>query len=65
MSKKIVVAADGTATATDAVFMDVITTAVSTDTALTGTLGLVQRGLFLVGGMAIQNKRKQGSWNPL
>lgn len=65
MSKKIVVAADGTATATEAEFVDVITTALSTDTALTGTLGLVQRGLFLVGGMAIQNKRKQGSWNPL
>lgn len=64
-SKKIVVAADGTATASDAVYLDVITTAVSTDTALTGTLGLVQRGLFFVGGMAAQNKRKMGSWNPL
>lgn len=64
-SKKIVVATNGTATAEDAVFMDVITTAVSTDTALTGSLGLLQRGLFFVGGMMVQNKRKVGTWNIL
>lgn len=64
-SKKIVVAANGTASAEDAVFLDVITTAVSTDTALTGSLGLLQRGLFFVGGMMVQNKRKVGTWNIL
>lgn len=64
-SKKIVVAANGTTTAEDAVFLDVITTAVSTDAALTGSLGLLQRGLFFVGGMMVQNKRKVGTWNIL
>lgn len=64
-SKKIVVSAEGTATASDATFGDVFTTALSTDTAVTGSLGLLQRGLFFVGGMAVQQKRKMGNWNVL
>lgn len=66
MSKKIVLAADGaTATVAEASISDILTTAISTDTAVTGTYGLVQKGLLLVGGMMIQSKRKLGTFNPL
>lgn len=50
MSTKVVVAADGTVTKTDAVIGDIFSTAVSTDSALVGTYGLIQRaGLVGVG----------------
>lgn len=66
MSKKITLSADGaTATVAEATMMDIVTTAVSTDSAVTGTYGLVQKGLLLVGGMAIQNNRLGRGWNPL
>lgn len=66
MSKKIVLAADGsTATVAEATISDIVTTVVSTNSAVTGTYGLVQRGLLVVGGMAIQSKRKLGTFNPL
>lgn len=66
MSKKLVLAADGaTATVAEATISDIFTTAISTDTAVTGTYGLVQKALLLVGGMAIQSKRKLGTFNPL
>lgn len=44
MSTKVVVAADGTVTKTDAVLGDIFSTAVSTDSAIVGTYGLIQRG---------------------
>lgn len=66
MSKKIVLSADGaTATVTDASFVDILTTALSTDSALTGAYGLVQKVGLFVGGMAVQSYRKNGTWNPL
>lgn len=66
MSKKITLSADGaTATVAEATMMDIVTTAVSTDSAVTGTYGLVQKGLLLVGGMAIQNNRLGRGWNPI
>jgi len=66
MSKKIVLAADGTtATVSEAVIGDILTTAISTNEAVTGMYGLVQRAAFFVGGMVVQNKRKNGSYNPL
>lgn len=66
MSKKIVLSADGaTATVTDAKIMDIVTTAISTSEAVTGTYGLIQKAALVVGGMAIQSNRKQGTWNPL
>lgn len=66
MSKIVTLSADGaTATVADAKIMDIVTTAVSTNSAVTGTYGLIQRGLFLVGGMAIQNNRLGRGWNPL
>lgn len=55
---------DATATVASAEVLDIFTTVLSTDKALTGTYGLVQK-LGLVGvGMSIQNYRKVGSLNP-
>lgn len=65
-SKKLVLSADGlTATVTDAELADIVSTVFSSDTTITGSYGLVQRGLLFVGGMAVQNKRRMGSWNPI
>lgn len=65
MSKKIVLSADGaTATVTDAVLLDVITTLVSPDSTVTGTYGLVQKIALFVGGMSVQAKRLKDSYNP-
>lgn len=66
MSKKIVLSADGaTATVADAVVMDVLTTAISTSEAVTGTYGLIQKALLVGAGMAIQNNRLGRGWNPI
>jgi hypothetical protein len=64
VSKKIVVAADGTATAADAEMLDVVTTVLSSDSAVTGTYGLVQKALLFIGGMSVQNYRKAATFNP-
>lgn len=64
MSKKVVIDAAGAATVTDATVTDILTTAISTDSALTGTYGLIQRASLFVAGMSVQNKRKVGSFNP-
>jgi hypothetical protein len=66
MSKKVVLSADeATATVSEAELTDIFTTVFSKNEAVLGTYGLVQRiGLF-VGGMSVQNKRKNGSWNPI
>lgn len=66
LGKKYVLSADGnTATLTDATVLDAVTTIVSTDSGVTGTLGLLQRVGLVVGGMAIQSKRLRDSYNPL
>lgn len=70
MSNKIVVtpavgSTPAAAVVTDATISDIFTTAISSDSAVTGTYGLVQKALFFVGGMAVQNKRRMGSYNPL
>jgi len=64
-SKLLTLSADGaTATVAPAEMLDIVTTALSSNKALTGTYGLVQK-LGLVGvGMSIQNYRKAGSLNP-
>ena len=66
-SQKVVVAAGSggavQATTSDATWLDALTTAISTDTAVTGMVGLAQRGALFVGGMAVQNKIKNGSFN--
>jgi len=65
VSKKLTLSADGaTATVADATLTDVFTTAISTTEALTGMYGLTQKVGLFIGGMAVQNKRKGGSWNP-
>lgn len=66
MSHKItVVTANGTTTATaeEAKIGDIITTLFSTDQAVTGTYGLVQKAGLVVAGMSFQSQRKSGSWN--
>lgn len=66
VSKKLVLAADGaTATVADATISDIFTTAISSNEVVTGTYALVQRALFVVGGMSIQNVRAGRGWNPL
>lgn len=66
MSKKITLSADGaTATVADAKIGDILSTVVSTDSALTGVYGLAQKGLMVVGGMMINSYRLRNSFNPL
>lgn len=63
-SKKVTVSADGaTATTADAKVSDIFTTAISTDSALTGTYGLVQKLGLVALGMAGQNYRLGRGWN--
>jgi len=65
-SKKIVLAADGlSATVADATAADIFTTAISTTEALSGTYSLIQKALFVAGGMAVQNNRLGRGWNPI
>lgn len=66
MSYKVTVTTTGgatTAAAEDAKIGDVLTTLISSDQALTGTLGLAQKAAILLGGMAIQSRRTTGSFN--
>lgn len=65
MSKKVIVSATGVPSAEDAKIADIFTTAISTDSALTGTYGLVQKVALVGLGMAIQNNRLGRGWNPL
>lgn len=69
MSQKVTLTkqADGSYTAAteDAVIGDIITTLLSSDQAVTGWMKFGQMGAMLVGGMAIQEKRRSGKWNPL
>lgn len=64
MSKKVTVSGD-TATVVEAKLMDVVTTLISADQALTGTYGFLQKGLLVGGGMVFQEYRRSGSLNPL
>lgn len=65
MSKKVTLNAAGdAATVADAGLLDVVTTVFSTNEALTGTYALVQKAALFVGGMAVQSKRVNGSFNP-
>lgn len=64
MSKIVTLNAAGdAATVAPATPLDVLTTSISTTQALTGTLGLVQRGLFFASGMAMQNYRLGRGYN--
>lgn len=66
-SQKITVTAgtngEHTLSAKDSDLFDILTTSLSTDTVVTGGHGLMQRGLFFVAGMALNNKMKTNSFN--
>lgn len=65
MSKKVTLSADeATATVTDAKIGDIFTTAVSTESAVTGVYGLAQKALLVTGGMLINSYRLRKSFNP-
>lgn len=66
MSKKITLSADGaTATVAEASVSDIFTTALASDSCVTGAYGYLQKALIVFGGMAIQNNRLGRGWNPL
>lgn len=66
MSKKITLAADGlTATVADATMGDILSTVVSTDSAVTGMYGLLQKSALVVAGMTVNSYRLRQSFNPL
>lgn len=56
-------AGNATVTHKDAELIDVFTTVISTNSAVTGGYGLAQRALLFVGGMATQSKLKTDSFN--
>lgn len=43
--------------------LDTVTTLLSTDSALTGALGLAQKIALVAGGMSLNSKLKTGSFN--
>lgn len=68
MKSQLITATEGangavTVTTTDATMVDILTTAISTNTAVTGMYGLVQRTGIFVAGMATQSKLKTNSFN--
>jgi surfactin synthase thioesterase subunit len=66
-SQKVTVVEDAggkvTVTAKPAELMDVVTTAVSADSAVTGMYGFGQKVALVVAGMAVQSKLKTNSFN--
>lgn len=56
---------DGTVTVSteSAKLLDTVTTLLSTDSALTGALGLAQKIALVAGGMSLNSKMKTGSFN--
>lgn len=65
MSKVVTLNADGnSATVTDATIGDILSTALTTEKALTGMYGLVQKGGLFIAGMAVNSFRLRGSINP-
>ncbi len=49
----------------DAQLLDILTTMVSADQAVTGAYGFLQKGALIAGGMVLQEYRRSGSLNPL
>lgn len=66
-SQKITITTDSagkpTAAIADSDVFDVLTTAISTDTVVSGTHGLIQRASFFVAGMSVNNYLKTKSFN--
>lgn len=70
MSHKIVVTpavgnTPAAAVVSEAKVMDIVTTLFSSDSAVVGTYGLIQKAALFAGGMSVQSKRKLGTFNPL
>jgi hypothetical protein len=62
-SKLVTLNADGTAaTVAAATMTDVLTTIISTNSAVTGVYGLVQKAGLFAGGMVFSNKRHTGEF---
>lgn len=64
MSLKLTATSVGNATAEDAKIFDIVTTLFSSDQAVTGTYGFIQKGALFLAGMSAQNKRVNNNWNP-
>lgn len=65
-SKKVTLNAAGdAATIAVAKLGDILTTAISTDSALTGMYGLLQKGGLVAIGMTANAYRLRGSFNPI
>lgn len=66
MSHKVTVTGSGasaTVAVEEAKIADILTTLFSSDQAVTGTYGFVQKAGLVVAGMGFQSQRKTGSWN--
>jgi hypothetical protein len=64
-SKVVTLSADeATATVADATMGDILTTAFSMNSAVTGMYGVVQKAGLVIGGMAFQNNRLGHGLNP-
>lgn len=63
-SKKLTLNADNSVTVTDPTLVDVATSLIDTNVALTGAYGLMQKGLVALAGASVQNYRLTGSLNP-
>lgn len=65
-SKKVTVNEGGTAaTVVDAKIGDIFSTLLSTDDALTGSYGLLQKAGLVAAGMTVNSYRLRGSFNPI
>lgn len=67
MSKKVtIVENEGVteAVVSDATIGDIVTTIISTDSAVTGVYGIAQRAALVLAGMSAQEFRRSGSINP-
>lgn len=48
----------------EATLFDVVSTLFSSDKAVTGIYGFVQKAALVVAGMSLQNWRQKDEWNP-
>jgi hypothetical protein len=66
MSSKLVTlsADETTATVADAKAGDIVSTLFSSNSAVTGAYGYIQKGALFLGGMATQEYRRTGNINP-
>jgi hypothetical protein len=64
-SKLVTLSADeATASVADAKAGDIFTTVFSSNSAVTGAYGYMQKAALVVGGMAVQEYRRTGNINP-